>query len=244
MLLSIRISQNRRTVLLFAAAFVFGAAGWSGKTSLNFLALLYPFVYLQSRRRIDASQLCGLLRGGHMERHSRFSELLWHWGKPCPSPAHLDPLVALSAAPWIAFYNRGFFLWRRRGHRRTEHAPAQPRHGCTPAHLCVAQWFPGTRWLGLYLPLVLILAYRRLGTAFTFSSARRGITRSTCSFPPSTARSTYRCREHPFRRSTDTRRHWLHIARPGRGHAANSSRAPGYAHPFSGVDHPYLDSNA
>ena len=52
-LLSIQISPNLRTALLFAAAFVFGAAGWSGKPSLNFLALLYPFVYLQSRRRLD-----------------------------------------------------------------------------------------------------------------------------------------------------------------------------------------------
>ena len=53
-LLSVRISPNLRTALLFAAAFAFGAAGWSGKPSLNFLALLYPFVYLQSRRRLDA----------------------------------------------------------------------------------------------------------------------------------------------------------------------------------------------
>jgi hypothetical protein len=53
-LLSIRISPNRRTALLFVAAFALGAAGWSGKPSLNFLALLYPFVYLQSRRRMDA----------------------------------------------------------------------------------------------------------------------------------------------------------------------------------------------
>src|SRR5271154_7295271 len=53
-LLSIRNSPNIRTALLFAAAFAVGAAGWSGNPSLNFLALLYPFVYLQSRRRLDA----------------------------------------------------------------------------------------------------------------------------------------------------------------------------------------------
>src|ERR1700722_20442354 len=52
--LSIRSSPNLRTGLLFSVAFVFGTAGWSGKPSLNLLALLYPFVYLQSRRRRDA----------------------------------------------------------------------------------------------------------------------------------------------------------------------------------------------
>jgi hypothetical protein len=53
-LLSLRISPSLRTALLFAVAFAFGTAGWSGKPSLNLLALLYPFVYLQSRRRLDA----------------------------------------------------------------------------------------------------------------------------------------------------------------------------------------------
>ena len=51
---SVWISPNLRTALVFSVAFAFGTAGWSGKPSLNLLALLYPFVYLQSRRRGDA----------------------------------------------------------------------------------------------------------------------------------------------------------------------------------------------
>jgi hypothetical protein len=35
-------------------------------------------------------QLCALLRWGHVERCSRFRELLRHRGNPCPSAAHLD----------------------------------------------------------------------------------------------------------------------------------------------------------
>ena len=37
-------------------------------------------------------QLCGLLCGGHVERHSRFRELLRHRGKPCPSRCSSGPL--------------------------------------------------------------------------------------------------------------------------------------------------------
>ena len=236
--------QTIRTVLLFTAAFVFGAAGWSGKTSLNFLALLYPFVYLQSRRRLDALSSAVYYAGATWSVIPG-SESFFDTGGNLVLPLLIwTLLVALSAAPWMAFYNRRFLPLATIAAIIALSIP--PFSLVTVAHplISVAQWFPGTRWFGLCLPLVLILAYRRLGTAFTFSSARRSVARGTCSFPPSTARSAYRCREHSFRRSIDTRHDWLHIARPGRGHAAHSSRAPRYAHPFSGVDHPYLESNA
>ena len=108
MLLSIRISPDIRTVLLFTAAFVFGAAGWSGKTSLNFLALLYPFVYLQSRRRLDALSSAVYYAGATWSVIPG-SESFFDTGGNLVLPLLIwTLLVALSAAPWMAFYNRRF----------------------------------------------------------------------------------------------------------------------------------------
>ena len=232
-LLSIRISPNLRTALLFAAAFAFGAAGWSGKPSLNFLALLYPFVYLQSRRRMDAFSSAVYYAGATWSVIPG-SESFFGTGGNLVLPLLIwTALLALSAAPWIAFYNREFLPVATVAAIVALSLP--PLSLVTVAHplISAGQWFPGTRWLGLCLPLVLILAYRRLGTRFYASGARRGVTRNTRSFPSPPARSTYRCCEHPFWRSSYTRRLWLYIARPGTGHAANSSHAPGYSHPFS-----------
>ena len=51
-------SNGRREVLrrlsLFAIAAALGGAGWSGNIALNLLALLYPYIYLQSRHRSDS----------------------------------------------------------------------------------------------------------------------------------------------------------------------------------------------
>ena len=100
-------------------------------------------------------QLCGLLRGGHMERHSRFRELLRHRGKPPPSLAHLGR----SSSPWCSAVDCFVQSWvsscgDRRGHHRTEPPPAQPCHGCTSAHLCgpVVSWNPMARALSAISP--------------------------------------------------------------------------------------------
>ncbi len=168
-LLSIQISPNLRTALLFAAAFVFGAAGWSGKPSLNFLALLYPFVYLQSRRRLDGLSST-LYYAGATWSVIPGSESFFGTGGNLLLPLLIwVALLLLSVAPWIALYNRRFLPMATVAAIITLSVP--PLSLVTVAHplITVGQWFPGTRWFGLCLPLVLILVYRRLGIPFTLA---------------------------------------------------------------------------
>ena len=168
-LLSIQISPNVRTTVLFAAALVFGAAGWSGKPSLNFVALLYPFVYLQSRRRLDALS-SALYYAGATWSVIPGSESFFGTGGNLLVPLLIwVALLLLSVAPWIALYNRRFLPMATVAAIITLSVP--PLSLVTVAHplITVGQWFPGTRWFGLCLPLVLILVYRRLGIPFTLA---------------------------------------------------------------------------
>jgi hypothetical protein len=167
---SVRISPNLRTALLFTAAFAFGTAGWSGKPSLNFLALLYPFVYLQSRRRLD-SLSSALYYAGATWSVIPGAESFFGTGQNLLPPLLIwVALLALSSAPWIALYNREFLPVATIAAIIALSLP--PFSLVTAAHplISVGQWFPGTRWLGLCLPLILILAYRRLGTSFTLAA--------------------------------------------------------------------------
>jgi hypothetical protein len=167
--LSIWISRNLRTALLFAAALVVGAAGWSGKPSLNFLALLYPFVYLQSRRRLDAFSSAVYYAGATWSVIPGSENFFGNAGNLILPLLIWVTLLALSSAPWIALYNREFLP------RATIVAIVllglPPFSLVTVAHplISVGEWFPGTRWFGLCLPLILILGYRRLGTVFTLA---------------------------------------------------------------------------
>ena len=168
-LLSLRISPNLRTALISAAAFAFGALGWSGRPCLNFMTLLYPLMYLQSRRRLDAlssalyyagatwSVIPGSERFFGTEGNLLMPLLIW------------VVLLVLSATPWIAFYNHRFLPQATVAAIITLCLP--PFSLVTVAHplISVGQWFPGTRWFGLCLPLILILAYRRLGTPLTLA---------------------------------------------------------------------------
>ena len=142
-------------------------------------------------------------------------------------------LLALSAAPWIAFYNRKFLNVATVAAIVALSLP--PLSLVTVAHpfISAGQWFPGTRWLGLCLPLVLIFAYRRLGTAFTLAVLVGASLATHARFhrPPHDPRIV--AVNTRFGGSSYTRRLWLCITKPGTGHAANSSHAPGYSHPFS-----------
>jgi hypothetical protein len=168
-LLSIRISPNIRTTLLFVAAFAFGAAGWSGKLSLHFLALLFPFVYLQSRRRLDALSSALYYAGATWSVIPGSESFFGTEGNVFPPLFIWVTLLALSASPWIALYNRAFLPVAAVAAIIVLSLP--PFSLVTVAHplISVGEWFPGTRWFGLCLPLVLILAYRRLGTTFTLA---------------------------------------------------------------------------
>ena len=52
------LPAQTRTASLFACSAAIGGAGWSGNSTLNYFALLFPFVYLQSRSRLDS--LCAV----------------------------------------------------------------------------------------------------------------------------------------------------------------------------------------
>jgi len=168
-LLSNRISPNLRTSLLFAVAFIFGIVGWSGKPSLNFVTLLYPFVYLQSRRRRDALSSAFYYAGATWSVIPGSESFFGTEGNLLLPLLIWVALLALSSAPWIALYNRAFLPVAAVGAIIVLSLP--PFGLVTVAHplISVGEWFPGTRWFGLWLPLILIVAYRRLGTPFTLA---------------------------------------------------------------------------
>jgi apolipoprotein N-acyltransferase len=152
-----------RTAMLFAISGAIGGAGWSGRPSLHYFALLFPVVYLQSRRRLDSLSAIfyyaaatwvvvpgseGFFPSG---RNPLLPILIW------------VALTGLGAAPWIFFYNRRWLPVSAIAAVIVLALP--PLSLVTVAHPLIAagQWFPGTRWFGLCLPLVLIAAYRQLG---------------------------------------------------------------------------------
>ena len=166
---SIHLPAQATTAILFACSAAIGGAGWSGDPALNYLALLFPFVYLQSRRRQDT--LCavfyyaaatwsvipgaqGFFRTGH---NFAFPLVIW------------AALVALCSAPWIGFYSRRYLPVSAVAALAALALP--PLSLVTVAHPLIAagHWFPGTRWFGLGLGIILIAAYRRFGTTMTIA---------------------------------------------------------------------------
>jgi hypothetical protein len=68
------LSAPARTASLYVISAALGGAGWSGVSSLNYFALLFPFVYLQSRRRLDS--LCAVFLRIPVDVGRRFH---WMW---------------------------------------------------------------------------------------------------------------------------------------------------------------------
>jgi hypothetical protein len=166
---SIHLPEQARTAVLFATSAAIGGAGWSGDPALNYLALLFPFVYLHSRRRLDT--LCavfyyaaatwsvipgaqGFFRTGH-----NFVLPLAIWAA----------LVALGSAPWLGFYSRRYLPVSAIVALTALALP--PLSLVTVAHPLIAagHWFPGTRWFGLCMGIILIAAYRRFGATMTLA---------------------------------------------------------------------------
>jgi hypothetical protein len=160
---SFEAKNATRTALLFAISGAIGGTGWSGQPSLHCLALLFPFVYLHSRSRLDslsalfyyAAATWVVVPGSqaffHSARNLLLPILIW------------VALTLLGAAPWIIFYNRRWLPVSAIAAIVVLALP--PLSLVTVAHPFIAagQWFPGTRWFGLCLPLVLIAAYRQAG---------------------------------------------------------------------------------
>ena len=148
----------------------------------------------------------------------------------CPSCTHS---LALSAAPWIAFYNREFLNAATVAAIVVLSLP--PLSLVTVAHpfISAGQWFPGTRWLGLCLPLVLILTYRRLGTVFTLAvlvGASLSHTHVRFHRPPHDPRIVAVNTRFGGPALRDV--FGSHITRPGRGHGAKSPHLPADTHSF------------
>jgi len=166
---SIHLPAQARTAVLFATSAALGGAGWSGDPALNYLALLFPFVYLHSRRRLDS--LCAVFY---------YAAASWSVIPGAQSFFRTDhnfvlplaiwsALMALGSAPWIGFYSRRYLPVSTIAALTALALP--PLSLVTVAHPLIAagRWFPGTRWFGLGLYIILIAAYRRFGTAMTIA---------------------------------------------------------------------------
>jgi apolipoprotein N-acyltransferase len=163
------LPDTRNSIALFAIAALIGGLGWSGNPALHFLALLYPFVYIHSRRRFDtlsaviyyASSTWPIIPGAQS-----FFQTGHHLGKPI---AIWIAITALSSLPWILFYHRRFLPLSAIAALLALALP--PMGLVTVAHplIAIGLWFPGTRWFGFALPLVLIAAHKRLETPLVFA---------------------------------------------------------------------------
>ena len=167
-ILKLRLPDNGNSIALFTAAAIIGGLGWSGKPALHLLALLYPFLYIHARRRLDtlsaifyyAASTWPIIPGAQS-----FFATGHHIGKPL---AIWIAITALGSLPWILFYHRRLLPLSAIAALTVIALP--PLSLITVAHPLIASglWFPGTRWFGLALPLVLIAAHRRLGTPLIF----------------------------------------------------------------------------
>jgi hypothetical protein len=153
------IKSAMRTALLFATNGAIGALGWSGRPSLHFFALVFPFVYLQSRRRLDSLSAL-FYYGAATYVVIPGSTVFFHSGRNPVLPILIwAALTLLGAGPWIIFYSRQWLPVSAIAAIVVLALP--PLSLVTVAHPIIAtgQWFPGTRWFGLCLPLFLIAAY-------------------------------------------------------------------------------------
>jgi len=166
---SIHLPTQARTAILFASSAAIGGTGWSGDPALNYFALLFPFVYLHSRRRLDslcavfyyAAATWSIIPGAQGFLQTGYNIVL--------SFAIWAALVALCSAPWVAFYSRRYLPLSAVAALTALALP--PLSLVTVAHPLIAagHWFPGTRWFGLGLGILLIAAYRRFGTVMTLA---------------------------------------------------------------------------
>jgi hypothetical protein len=110
-----------------------------------------------------------LLRSRHLERHTRLAEFLSDGPQLHLPIAIWTGLVVLATAPWVAFYSRRYLPLSAIAALAVLALP--PLSLVTVAHPLIAAgyWFPGTRWFGLGLPIILIAAYQRFGTAMTIA---------------------------------------------------------------------------
>jgi hypothetical protein len=165
----LHLPDTGNSIALFSIAALSGGLGWGGNPALHFLALLYPFVYIHSRRRLDtlsAVFYCASSTWPIIPGAQSFFQTGHHLGKPI---AIWIAITALGSLPWILFYHRRFLSLSAIAALLALALP--PMGLVTVAHPLIATglWFPGTRWFGLVLPIILIAAHRRLETPLVFA---------------------------------------------------------------------------
>ena len=128
----------------------------------SWLSLLYPFIYIRSHSRRDA-----------------FSSVFYYaaatWSVIPGSRTFFgsDAGPLLSLALWLAVVSLGSLPWIALYYRRCLDVSAvislvvlalPPLSLVTEAYPLVSagQWFPGTRWFGLAVPLLLVVLYRSI----------------------------------------------------------------------------------
>ncbi|UWZ85111.1 carbon-nitrogen hydrolase family protein [Occallatibacter riparius] len=165
--LSIGSHAASRAVMLFAAAALIGFLGWSGVARLSWISLLYPFLYLQSRSRLESLSAVFYYAGATWSVIPG-SAVFFGTNASFALPLLLFlGCITLGGFPWILLYNR----------RLTEVSAIAalvvlalpPLSFVTVAHplISAGQWFPATRWFGILLPLLAILLYRWFGQRYT-----------------------------------------------------------------------------
>ena len=148
---SISLPAQTSTAILFACSAAIGCAGWSGNSALNYFALLFPFVYLQSRSRLDS--LCAVFYyAAATWSVIPGSQSFFQTGHNFALPIAIwAALVALCSAPWVCFFSRRYVPLSANVAIAVLALP--PLSLVTVAHPLIAagHWFPGTRWFGLGL---------------------------------------------------------------------------------------------
>ena len=156
-----------RTAALCIGGAVIGSLGWSGSTHWAWISLVVPFLYLQSRRRLDTILATFYYAGATWSVVPGASVFFGN------NANHLLPIllwlgsIALGSLPWIALYHRRFIEVSALAALVVLALP--PLSLVTVAHplICAGQWLPATRWFGILLPLFMILLYRWLGPSYT-----------------------------------------------------------------------------
>ena len=167
---SSRSNGNRsagRLVILFAAAALIGFLGWSGVARLNWISLLYPFLYLQSRSRLEALSAMFYYAGATWSVIPGSAVFFGNNASYVLPQFLFLGCIALGSFPWILFYHCRFTEVSAIAALAVLALP--PLSFVTVAHplISAGQWFPATRWLGILLPLLAILLYRWFGPRYT-----------------------------------------------------------------------------
>jgi len=182
----IRIPALRTTALCIGSALI-GCLGWSGNVHVAWISLIFPFLYLQSRRRLDTLLAAFYYAGATWSVMPGASVFFGN------NASHLLPIalwlgcIVLGSLPWIALYHRRYVEVSAIAALVVLALP--PLSLVTVAHplISVGQWFPATKWFGLLLPLLMILLYRWLGPSYTAAALLASVVVTHVRWAPPTA---------------------------------------------------------